>query len=447
MTVIHSRKTGHNIPFSSKSENLYSNFHPFLHQFGRFLLNEIDESGYMRASSRYAPYWPHWIRDSSFVAISLCNLSRFIKNEEESLAKSFLDAAGRVNSFNMNAINMRIGNIKNTIRLPYEDEKHYSIESHIPARIGRSMDLYRDDNLDDINGYNKWLIQHDTVPLFLMSLESEKAARGRFTSAQKQFLDSNSVTLGNYLNKISLTPSSNAWEMETNFMHPYTISAIYEGKRSLARMLLEENPRLFEKHWNGLIDNSAIIKMLRLHVKDGIAYRRREPWSGPDTHAGVDSEQIFMFSRFGISDHDLGHGVKERTLQMIEKDLFSGNILPIRNLNDVYFHGGRWILLGLEYARYQALSGYLGNAFDIINYVLYKYSSSMPEQEMVAPANPGSAEGKKDIERNGGMPIQHLNWSYASAIDAMISMINSARDYSMTCHGDSSWMDGLLRRE
>jgi GH15 family glucan-1,4-alpha-glucosidase len=447
MTLIHEKrieKTSHSL---SMPENLHSKYMPFLERFGKHLLNEIGTNGYIQASSRYSPYKPHWIRDSSFIAISLFNIARFLRDaDKESEAKKYIEAASRINTFNMNVIERRIERIKQTIQIPYEDERHYLLDSHIPARVGPSMDLFVDKNLNDITSYNKWLIQHDTVPLFIMSLESERLALGTLTNIRKQFLDSNAVTLGRYLNKIALTPSSNAWEMETDFMHPYTTSAIYAGKRSLARLLVKENPRLLGEHWEGFIDNTPIIEMLRLDVNNGVAYRRRKPFSDPDTNAGVDSEEIFMFSRFGISDLDIGAGVKDKTIALIEKDLFSGHMLPLRNLNDVYFLGGRWLLLGLEYARYLAFDGDLENASEIISYVLGKHSSSMPEQEIINPANPESREGAIDLQRNNGLPIQHLNWSYAAATEAMLSTINAARGHFLVDHHDSSILDDILRK-
>lgn len=448
MALIHEKRIEKTRNSLSMSENLYSKYMPFLERFGNHLINEIKENGYICASSRYSPYKPHWIRDSSFIAISLFNMARFLIEEGETpAAEKYIRAASRINSFNMNVIDRRIERIKQTLQIPYEDERHYLLDSHIPARVGPSMELFVDENLNDITSYNRWLIQHDTVPLFIMSLELERIARGALTNIQKQFLNSNAVTLGRYLNKIALTPSSNAWEMETDFMHPYTTSAIYAGKRSLARLLLEENPRILEEHWRGFIDNTPIIEMLRLDVKNGVAYRRRQPFSDPDISAGVDSEQIFMFSRFGVSDLDIGKGVKDNTLALIEKDLFSGHMLPLRNLNDVYFLGGRWLLLGLEYARYLAFNGNPENASEIINYVLHKHSSNMPEQEIVKPANPESREGAIDLQRNNGLPIQHLNWSYAAATEAILSTINAAKGHVLMDHYDSSVLGlSILRK-
>ncbi len=395
-----------------------------LAQLGRHLAREVDLTGFVSASPRYKGYEPYWLRDGSWVAYSLCGLSKFIEGSRYDvggLARGAADAAHRINGLNMRVILSRMPSIMRTNEIPYEDARHYELGAHVPARVDRSLGLYRGGSIDDQNNYNRWLVQHDSVPLALMAIEAEHRLSG-LGQEQIRFLNENARDLARYMNKIALTPSSNAWEMETDCMHAYTLGALYSGKNVLGRLADAGVIRMDEQTEAVVRDNRAIMDMLRLHVDDGMMYRRRRPWNGPDKWAGVDAEQLFVFTRFGLGDAQLGEGVVGRTIERIERDLFSGNVLPIRNTQDVYFKGGRWLLLGLEYANYLAASGGGGRAREIVEYVLKRHARSMPEQEIVNPAHPESEEGRRDLEGNNGEAIQWLNWSCASAIDAIITL-------------------------
>ncbi len=394
-----------------------------LAQLGKHLIKQVGETGFVSASPEYSGYGPHWLRDGSWVASSLLRFSRFIKDgryDINGLADKAAKAAHRINEFNMRVVLNRMPNIMLTNELPYEDARHYELSFHVPARVDKSLDLFCGGKIDDKNNYNRWLVQHDSVPLVLMAIEAEHKLSG-LGPGQKDFLNSNALALARYMNKIALTPSSNAWEMETDSMHAYTVGALYSGKRVLFRLAQEGIIRADRETEAAIRDNSGILDMLNRHVVDGIMYRKRTPWNdGPDKHAGVDAEQLFVFTRFGIGDAELGDGVVGRTIERINRDLFSGNVLPIRNTQDVYFKGGRWPLLGLEYAGYLANHGDEDRAREIVRYVLKRYAKSMPEQEIVSPAHPESEEGQRDLDSNGGEPIKLLNWSCAAATDAII---------------------------
>ena len=405
-----------------------------------YLISQIADTGFMPASSQYSFYSPHWFRDSSFCAIALLEYAEhYYDAPDTKLATEAALAARRINLFNCKAIELYVPNMRLAVKLATDDPAMLQLASHVPARVDANGNIFHSENLRAAAGETRtmsdrgelvkdtWLRQHDTLPLVLLSLETEHKISG-LDYRKSEFLGRHSRLLANYLGKIYTVPSANAWEINMRWIHAYDVAAIHRafgtlryfsraGALSISEGEIEENTAAYN---NGT--GKGPIGFLKRHVVGDTLYSDRMPAGEPDLQYGVDSEQMFIFTRFGIGDKEIGEGVTSATMERIYRDRFCGNVLPSRFVNDWYYCGGRWLLLGLEYARYLAQNGSIDRAERIINYVVGKYGNSLPEQELIDPENPHNEVGQEYLKDNGGVPIQKLAWSYGALLSAHVSV-------------------------
>ena len=410
------------------------------------LADQVRYNGYMPASPDYAWYTPHWIRDSSRVAISLFDYSASQSGSNPRLATLAHSAAKRINQFHASVLDRYSANMERAVELTLEERDKpvfNSLRSHPPARVDEAGRLYyrklaaADGSpwiVDDRQQLytDSWLRQYDTVPLALMAMERETRGfgNGGVGSEVADFLASRGELLANYMGKIYMTPCANAWEEHNNYIHAYDIGAIHSGFKSLKHFAAEGVVPLSKDE----IDRAAglysgrggrgPVGFLRKHVVGGVLTRRRKPFVD-GMWEGVDGEELFIFNQFGIGDNELGQGVERATMDRIDADLFNGNMAGIRNLDDVYYEGGRWLILMFERGVHAARRGNPEPVREQIDYATAKYGDSLPEQEIVNPAHPESASGRRDLERNGGRPIQRLAWSYAARINATLALLDA----------------------
>ena len=401
-----------------------------------YLLGQVKENGYISASKDYDYYKPHWMRDSSFVALALlnaasCDMLDSLKRKEA------LEAAGKIISFDIRVIERYMVNIRYALSLKLEDYDFYTLKAHIPARVGENGEYFKgvidgrqiDDSVN-LGIKNAGLIQNDSIPLVLLAI-AKKAELFGLESNEMSFLNENLETLLMYMGKTYITPSGSIWEIYSEYMHAYDAAAIYAAFSAARRLARRGIGKLSEERIseieNGSYKGGPLGFVKDFFISNGILYDTRMPFSdAPLTSLGVDSSTIFIFNRFGISGEMLGNGkIEKDTIREIEEKLFAGNTLPVRFLSDTYFKGGRWLLLGLEFSRYYSAHGKLDKGKEIIDYVLEKYGNSYPEQEIVNPATGIDWEGY--LKRNGNNPIQNLAWSYASVIDAIIEFYRASK--------------------
>ncbi len=399
----------------------------------RHLIGSVSSTGYISASQKYAWYGPHWIRDSSWVAISLLRYSDFSRSAGTLSSPEALDAATRIIKFNIDTINNCLEGMERTTKMDFGNRDFFLLSNHIPARVGRNHKAYKDANMDDTgqrDTQHSWQMQHDSLPLVLISLKEKMDLFG-LNDEEKNFLSNNCRLFSEYLGKVYLTECASAWESDSNKMHAYDIGAIHGAFEALEAFAANGIVPLTRKEigniYNGLYEGGPM-KFVKDHfVKDDIIYGSRFPFSSsPDTSFGVDSATIFLFTDFGLGGGALGQSTERSSVAEMERKLFGGNILPVRFEGDRYFMGGRWLLLGLAFADYYAQNGEGGKAEMIIDYVVGKYKGSYPEQELVNPASPGIDDGSY-YQKNGSTMIQELEWSYAALIIAVISQAKAEK--------------------
>jgi len=401
------------------------------------LVNETAQSGYISAAADYSWYKPHWFRDSSWVAVSLFTYYNFAKHSNSELASSALDAANRIIDFNINGIRKFIGNIGKLKGIDYKDPEFFNLKYHMPSRCGPDHEFFKSDIIDDAlesNIRHSWLMQYDSIPLILLSLK-KKQEFYRLSENDIMFLNQNIRTILEYLGKIYITECPSMWEINSDMLHSYDVAAIHFAfdfaKDLSAKGIIGIDASEIDSIERRYYSPGTLGLIKRYFVRDNMLYSEKKPFSElPELPRGFDGSEIFEFNYFNISSESLGvEDIEERTIQGMEETLFGKNMLPIRFAGDIYFTGGRWLLLGLEFAHYYAMHGNLLKAKRIVEYIENKYNGSYPEQEIINPASPNVDQGNY-YALNGYKPIQKLAWSYASMIIAAIAIMEKEKAFA-----------------
>lgn len=403
-----------------------------------YLAGQVESDGYVRAARDYKYYKPHWIRDSSWIAIALLRYSEFAAKSDADGARDAREAAGRAIGFNIKILENHMDNIRNGLGLRFEDPELYKLSNNVPARAGKDGRLYNDGLMDDrpqAGFYRSWLMQHDSIPLVLLSMQEKMRVCG-LDEGEKRFLRENAGTMLRYLGKAYLTECSNAWESESHMLHSYDVGAIHAAFQAAKRFSRSGIIDLTERQIDDIAQAhyaGGPLQFLRdQFVRDGVIYRAKKPLStDPEIGLGVDAAQVFMFTEFGITGDALGdRRIEDSTIKELERTRMSKNgsteMLATRFDGDNYFEGGRWLLLGLAFADYYAHNGRRDRAAEIVDYVIGKYGGSYPEQELVNPESPGN-DRNGYIARNGGQPIQDLAWSYAAVVMSCINLVKEGQ--------------------
>jgi len=394
-----------------------------------YLINKTDGSGYISASSDYKNYDPHWFRDSSWIVVALLKYANFAKNKVQN-ADAAKEAATRIIDFNLKAIDNFSENIRSIKNISFSDPDFFNLSHHLPMRVGRSGNFYSEGSIDDSKeiGVNRsWVIQYDTIPLVLYSL-NEKSKLFGLNGFEIDFLRKHTRDIAGYMAKVYTTECASAWEIDQGRLHAYDVAAIYAGFESLKELstkynigISPEEIKEIEEKGNGQFSGGPLAFLEKFFVRDNILYSEKKPFADEPLKQ-VDASEIFIFLNFGISGSLLGsEEIENSTISKMEKELFDGNILPIRFKGDNYFMGGRWLLLGLAFAEYYLKKELYEKGVAILDYVIDKYNGSYPEQEIVNPASNTDLYGL--YKQNGNKPIQNLAWSYAAVITASLELL------------------------
>ena len=430
------------------------------------ILDYIDEDGYSKASLSYKPYKPHWIRDSSFTALALLKSADIIKNKDFlkscefenkndfkiafQKAKEYEDYASKIIKFNIEVYNNFKPNIKNFLDSSFENLKYNVLNYNIPARVGKDRSFYKDENTDDSKYADSYsgLVQNDTVPLILISLEKKMETIG-LDQYELKFLKDNSREIFDFLKKSIRVQSSNAWELRGDMQHSYDIAAIYKSMDSLVKISRRYDIGFNHYEITDLLNSerfgNPLYYMRKLFVDSEVLYACRKPFSEqPSKEDGVDMSELIIFTLFEINDEKLKtKNVEYNTINLIEKELFGGRFLAKRFKGDSYFFGGRWILSAAEKGLYLIDKGKLKEAKEILEKLEYSYNNgwyniddyimnkkgeysknTFPEQIIYDPESP-EKEDNDYFKNNKESVIQDLMWSYADVVRFNASLVES----------------------
>jgi len=395
-----------------------------------YLIGKTTDSGYISASADYAWYHPHWFRDSSWIAVSLLRYADFAGRAGAQNAAAARDSAVHIINFNLRAIENFSQNIRSLDEISFENSDFFSLSHHMPSRVGPSGKLYSGNSIDDKKelGVNRsWLIQYDSIPLILYSL-NEKSRLFGLDANEISFLNVHAREIAEYLGKIYITECASAWEISPHLLHSYDIASIHAGFESLKELSVKYeigiSPDTIEGIKNRLFPGGPTAFLKKFFIKDNTLYSEKKPFENAPLSDSLDASEIFVFLNFEISGKSLGNeDIEGNTISGMERKLFNGNMLPIRFAGDTYYKGGRWLLLGLAFAEYYIGKGMYEKGAKILDYVINKYDGSYPEQEIINPAS--EVDMNNFYALNGYKPVQNLAWSYAAVIMAAVALLEA----------------------
>ncbi|BCS90973.1 MAG: hypothetical protein ARM1_0430 [Candidatus Micrarchaeota archaeon] len=411
-------------------------------QLAKKLASNIEDNGYVVASTRYDHYKKHWLRDSSFIAISLMLYVGYIDNDKEAL-----DKALSILSFNMSVIEKSMNRIIDAVDTPLENKDFFKLA--IPARVDRNASLAQVD-ADELNKLHSWLHQYDSLPLFIISsfiakrIADKDGIKDERLDRVISYIKDNTELFSKYLGKIYRTECSSEWEIEQDSIHAYDLLVIELSRRVLIE--LDGNKKdIIERSFIGVdnsnrdADTSTPIEFLKKFLLfNGKIIRRKRAFKDLDPSEGVDSGLILPLYLADLLDIDLKE-IKEELdsslreiIDNIKENLEKAGVpLPNRFKGDTYFHGGAWVLLGCYTAAYivsnPELRDYDDLTYKIFNYVyrIWNELGELPEQIADPRINASSYDPERYLERFG-QPPQDLLWSSASFLSLAIALY--ARD-------------------
>ncbi|MCL5413052.1 MAG: hypothetical protein M1569_01465 [Candidatus Marsarchaeota archaeon] len=405
------------------------------------LLSHINDNGFTKASLAYRWYEASWFRDSSMIAIGLCKVAEFLRSSQDPRYLESETAAGNIIKFLWGSLDKFHSNIERAISADTASDRFRCLENHVPARIGEDGGYFscmqEGMPYSDAKEDNKYirLRQYDSVPLTIMATEMimDTIGENAFDTSTKRNIRSNLGNLTAYMLKVYRTASANAWELDDNEVHSYTVASISKGIRSA--MFIAERLGIDLSSLGDI--NERVCEIDRFiketFVRDDILFKSATSTGGTSVVTEpirqVDASAIFVFTLF---KPQIGKNVEKATIERLEADLFNGNVLPIRYLDDTYFSGGRWPLLGLEFAKYYAERGDTESAYKIIRYVKEQYlditgDGTIPEQELVNPAHPNE-DLDNWFKKNGNKVIGELGWAAAEYLMAVVAYDKAVKD-------------------
>ncbi len=200
-----------------------------------------------------------------------------------------------------------------------------------------------------------------------------------------------------YLSAVWREPCYDCWEERGTEIHVSTVAAIYAGLHAASRIL----PR---------VDSSGV----RAEIREFILTQGLTPQGELAKSIGRDSVDANLLLA-ALPDDGLLQAddpLMKRTIARIESDLLAEEYGVHRHLEDTYYGGGAWVLLGLWLAWHKALSGDKARAEELLTWAEKCTDSQgdLPEQVHSVMLAPSYYEGW--VAQRGTI-AQPLLWSHA----------------------------------
>jgi len=343
-------------------------------------IKSCSANGGFLASPTYKPYQKVWLRDHSFVTLSLmehgvnvdkeiCWLTTLLKLESEKVRIIIEKDKGSPDFLNQ--------------------------ELHPRARYSPDFKKYNDPWSER---------QYDGIALaYATVLKYENMKNERILGEELKLL------YDNYFFKVFNTPCADLWEMHEEYIHAYTLGAIYYAL-NIRKEQVKHNFLLNVKYSNFLETlHSEIFKF----EKNGVCLKMKKTLS--DEPFGLDASCLLLFTLFDvIKDIDF----LETTLKKIYDELSPDGIglrrFIINSEKDTYFGGGVWFILNFWAAEAFMKLKNKKRAQELLQ---YRFRFPLPEQ-IIDDHLIFSKKGKKFwIEKskleNDGIPgpAEPLTWS------------------------------------
>lgn len=365
------------------------------------LENQADSGAYV-ASPDFEVYRYCWLRDGSFTAHAMDRVG------EHQSARAFFRWVDRT-------IRAHARKVEAVLR---------KREEGLP--IGEGDWLHTRYTLEGTEAQAEWWnFQLDGYGTWLWALREHIESFGDI-SFLAEVASSVGLTV-RYLAALWNHPSYDCWEENAEYLHPYSLAAVFGGLRSaeaLARL----------SGISSLAPETGLAEQLRVFVLDhgvhnGYVVKSFPPPCGPpvsvdDIATSVDASLLGLATPFRLLASD--DQLMRKTVALIERDLhLAGGVH--RYKTDTYYGGGEWILLTAWLGWYYAELGETARAAELLRWVEAQADADglLPEQvtgRLLAPAYHAKWVAK------WGPVAKPLLWSHA-----MYLILRSILETNGTC--------------
>lgn len=288
------------------------------------ILENQDKSGAYIASPSFENYRFTWLRDSSFIAHAMDRVGEFKS------ADAYFHWVDRVisrHAWKVDRLEEQLKAAPTAKDLSYLHTR-YTVEGE-------------EDSADSgwgnfqIDGYGTWL----------WALAEHIEITGNVKLINEFSLSI--ITTIRYLRAAWLLPNYDCWEEHPEYLHPYSIAAIYGGLNAIARVL-EKAPGKAEGHAAAELAREVKKFLLDSCVSEGKFVKHVFPATKtsaahPVVRSGVDASLLGLATPYQVLP--LADPLIEKTLDTIESELLRPGGGVYRYSEDVYYGGGEWILL------------------------------------------------------------------------------------------------------
>jgi GH15 family glucan-1,4-alpha-glucosidase len=337
----------------------------------RVILDNQSSTGAYIASPNFRVYNYSWIRDGAFIADAMLDLGEI---ESSSLFHDWVSKLVLAREFKIRSLIARskLG----------ED---ISPDEHLHCRFT----INGEDSTEDWTNF-----QLDGFGTWIWSL-------GRFQESGKPLNSDHLLAveyLVPYLAEFWRQESFDWWEESFGHQHVSTLGSICAGLMACSTWpLLSSGNRRLAGETGALIFN---------HISKNIgADSRLTKWIGSD---GLDASVASLISPFPIFQAD--SLIAQQTILAIENEL--GLFGTYRHVDDVYFGGGKWLILSAFLALAMLETGEIEKPRAVLEWISAQADSefNLPEQISSPLLHPDSRQEWID---NWGEPAQPLLWSHA----------------------------------
>ena len=288
------------------------------------ILQNQHSSGAYIASPAFSNYHYCWLRDGSFIAHAMDRVGEYQSSEA---FFRWVDRAINKYSYKVDKLEVQIK------ESPFTGEK-----SILHTRYTLDGEEENSDSTwgnFQIDGYGTWL----------WALAAHVQMTGNYALLSE--LSPSINTTIRYLKTAWQLPNYDCWEEHPEFLHPYSLSAVYGGLNAVAALIsaghLKECTLPVDAYAHEVKDFLS-----RTAVLDGRFVKHVWPASEnqparPVKKSGVDSSLLGFAVPYEV--FPLDDKVIVETMDAVEKELHRPDGGVYRYKEDVYYGGGEWILL------------------------------------------------------------------------------------------------------
>jgi len=364
------------------------------------ILQSQADSGAYVASPSFPSYAYCWLRDGGFIAHAMDRVG------EHASARAFFRWVDRT----IRRYAWKVDRVLDRLErgLPLEDcdylHTRYTLEG------------------EEATG-DWWNFQLDGYGTWLWALAEHVAITGN-TAFLTAVAESVQITV-RYLSALWMLPNYDCWEEHPQYVHPYTLSAIYAGLKAAGSVAVTGGRPAPAGQGGGHSgqytgESAAAVEAIRRFVLDrgvhgGHLVKHLDPrgeaaMAGLQRTAAVDASLIGVATPYRLLSPS--EPLMQATVARIVADLHRPGGGVYRYLADTYYGGGEWVLLAAWLGWYYTQVGEWERAQELVRWIEAQADSDghLPEQvsnHLLAP------DRYAEWEARWGSVARPLLWSHA----------------------------------